>query len=365
MSKLFQSSFIFIIAASCSISSITNTNLRDLTSFEPEATIYALPQTRLVVNVIAEKNVFIPGPYFKYADEFLGIKGASGDSGILWNIADIKLSTISEPDPEQFYSAKIKNYPSAIQNISELTNNGVLINPCTENNFQLSHNDFVSSVEEIPFSDLSVKSFFFDEKKKKQKNMLADSAFAMIPSLEKQLQTKSEKEKAFEAAQFIFKIRKRRFKLVSGQYEVFPEGIALQSAVKELNKLEKEYLSLFIGKKYSDTITNIFSVVPRNSEILQRFTLFRFSSQTGFFTSSENEGTPIIMEVKDLNQNELLNQLQMPVQKKGYLNYLYYRLPDNCSVSIFNDSHVLLESELPIFQLGAIVPNYSLIKIKK
>jgi hypothetical protein len=356
--KIFQPAITVLLAVSCSTSSVVTTNLRDLASFEANAQIYALPQTRLVVMATAGKNVFIPGPYQKYSDEFLGIKGTSNQSSTTWNIIDIKLSTISEPDPEHFYSVKIQNNPTASELISKMTDDNLLMNACSENNFQLYHNDFVRSVEDFPFTDLTVKPFYFEEKKKKQKNVLEDSAFALIPSLEKHLQAKSEKEKAFEAAQFIFKIRKRRFKLVSGQYEVFPEGIALSASVEELNKLEKEYLSLFIGKNYTDTIINVFSSVPVSSEILQRVTLFRFSSETGFLTSSENEGTPIILEVKDLNQNELLSQLQLPAQGADNSNRLYYRLPDKCSVSIFYNSHILLESELPVYQFGAIVPMF-------
>lgn len=363
MIKISHALLILLVAASCSTSSVTTTNLRDLASFEPDAIVYALPQTRLVFTVTAEKSVFVPGPYNKYASEFLGITGAQANPLTKWSIIDIKLSTLNEPDPEHFYSAKIVNSPSAVQAINDLTNNGVLMQACNENNFQLTHNNNISNVDEIPFIDLTVKPFYFEDTKKKQKNVLQDSAFALIPSHEKHLVAKSEKEKAFEAAQFILKIRKRRFKLVSGQYEVFPEGIALKAAVDELNRLEKEYLSLFIGKTFNDTISNIYSAVPSGNEELQRFTLFRFSTETGFVTSAENEGIPIIMEVKDLKQNELLNQLHVPSQGNGKSNVIFHRLPDKSSVSVLYNSHILLESELPVFQSGAILPYF--IPLKK
>jgi hypothetical protein len=357
MRKLFQFSVILILSVSCSTTSVTTTNLRDLASFEPDARIYALPQTRLVVTAIAERITLIPGPYNKYAKEFLGIDGAESLEKTSWNLVDLKLSTLSEPDPEQFYSVRNLN-TNVEETISKLTGNGLLLNACVENNFQLYHTDYVNSVEEIPYTDLSSKSFFFNDNRKKPKNVLPDSAYALFPTLEKHIQAKSEKEKAFEAAQYIFKIRKRRFKLISGQYDTFPEGTALQSAVIELNKLEKEYLSLFIGKTYTDSVTSVFSVVPSTNEDLQRFTVFRFSTENGFFASAENEGTPIILELKDLNQNEVLNQLRMPTSGKPGTNNLVYRLPDKTSATIFYDSHVLLESELPVFQLGAIVPMF-------
>ncbi|MBN2485941.1 MAG: DUF4831 family protein [Bacteroidales bacterium] len=350
---------VFVVTTlSCSTSSVTTTNLRDLAKFEPNAIIYALPQTSLVVTVTAEKKVFIPGPYHKYAKEFLGIENTVSAPSTSWSVTGLKLSTVNEPDPEHFYSVKIENHPDALKYLSDFSNNGLIMPPCSGNSFQLSHNHPANEVDAIQFTDLTIKPFVFLETQKKQKNVLEEPGFALVPSLEKHLSAKSEKEKAFEAAQFILKIRKRRFKLISGQYEVFPEGIALQEAVCELNKLENEYVSLFIGKYQADTISQIFSVTPQNNQTLQRFTLFRFSPDTGIIPPSGSEGTPIVLEIKDLNQNNLLNQLQMPSVSAKSHGLFYQRLPDKCTVSVFHNSHILLEAELPVYQLGAVVPFY-------
>jgi hypothetical protein len=50
------------------------------------------------------------------------------------------------------------------------------------------------------------------------------------------LNQKTLEEKAQEAALFIFKIRKRRFKLLAGQYDVFPEEQALATSVREIKQ---------------------------------------------------------------------------------------------------------------------------------
>jgi hypothetical protein len=54
---------------------------------------------------------------------------------------------------------------------------------------------------------------------------------------------KSLEEKAEEAAAFIYKLRKRRFKLLVGQEQPVPDGNALDISIRELDELEKEYLS--------------------------------------------------------------------------------------------------------------------------
>jgi hypothetical protein len=358
MKKIIQYLFILALAA-CSTGRITTTNLHDLTAFEPNSQVYSLPQTRIVITATAVKTDFIPGPYQKYAKEFLGIDLITTLPNTSWKLVDYKLFSLDEPDPEQYYSVASTGDIAIEELLSDMTNKGFFSSSCDNyNNYQLAFDANFRAIEEFPFSDLSMKPFFFDEKRKKQKNTLEDSAFAMVPGLEKQFVAKSEKEKAFESAQFIFKLRKRRFKLISGQYENSYDSVALALSIKELNMLESNYLNLFTGKSQYDTITRVFSVVPASGEALQRFTLFRFSETTGFYTTSESEGIPVIVELEDLNKNEILNQLTIPRVNSGYQNMLFYRVPDKAVVTVIQGSHIALESEMPVYQLGALVPYF-------
>ena len=64
--------------------------------------------------------------------------------------------------------------------------------------------------------------------------------------------------------------------MISANYDIMPEGVAMEHALRELEELEREYLSLFIGKKYTDRETLSFYLTPdpgKEDEILELFEL--------------------------------------------------------------------------------------------
>ncbi len=355
MTRRFQLFLLLPLLIACNTSRISTTNIQDLASFEPEANIYALPQTRLVITVKVVRSTFYPGPFSKYSEKYLGIEGAQNISNVHWDITDISFSKLTEPDKEHFYS--IKGQSGLFEEISALERDGLLFYPASLNSFQVFYNDAIDPVEEIHYTDLSISPFFYDKEKKK-KSGARDSNFYGIPVSKDYVQEKSTAEKAKEAAAFIFKMRKRRFKLLAGQYDVFPEGTALETSVREINELEEEYLSLFIGKVETDTIQKVFTYTPVAREKLQRTTIFRFSSETGFSNAGSSIGVPIVMEVADLDKTGVLEQLQLPVSASSYQDILFYRIPDKGRVKILYGSRILNEAEVPVCQFGALIPKY-------
>ncbi len=347
---------ITLLVVSCTPSKIVTTNLHDLSSFETNAKVYSLPKTKLLVKVTAVKHSFIPGPYQQYAKKFLGIEGTKSTASVSWELSDISLNKVLEPDIDHFYSVNCIGQGCVDDDIYKLSDAGLLLSPELTQSFQQSNCTNIFNVPEIHFTDVSISSFTNDENRKKPKQKLSTLKHETLPAWQKQVSGKSVEEKAFEASKFIFKMRKRKFKLLAGQYEVFPEGQALETSIRELNKLEEEYLSLFIGKVESDTIEHIYIYSPRSGESLQREDLFMFSEETGFYTTTENEGVPLILVVEDLGENTMLNSLQLPLSANE--NLLYYRVPDKARVKLLYGSHELLVSELPIYQFGALIPIY-------
>jgi hypothetical protein len=348
------------IAVSCTTPSrITTTNIQNLASFESNSSIYALPQTRVLITTTAVRKIFTPGPYCQYAKRFLGIENVNSEPFTKWEILNIKVSAFSEPDPEFYYSVKQQGSDIMDQRLAELSKTGLIINPSIHGSFQLSGDEFFQSADGPEFTDLTVKPYFYDPDKKKQKNLLSDSSFTKAALMKKQLEPKKLDEKANEAAKFILKIRKRRFKLLSGQYQVAPqEGLALQTSVEELNKLEAEYLSLFIGKYQTDTIVRNNTITPVAGEKLQRYNVYRFSTETGFYTSGEDQGEPVVLEVENLNISEILKNMDLKSSSNTYSDMLLYRIPDRGLAKIVYGSYIVVESEISVYQFGALVPLY-------
>jgi hypothetical protein len=167
---------------------------------------------------------------------------------------------------------------------------------------------------------------------------------------------KTTEQKAEEAANFIIKIRKRRFKLLAGQYEVYPEGVALETSVRELNELEQNYLSLFIGKVYTDTIERVFYYTPQVGQTLERNIICRFSEETGIQEAISLAGTPLVLELKNMQFNAALRDVRNPFAGPTYENIIFYRLPDKAYTRVLYGSANLIESEIEVFQYGVLIP---------
>lgn len=332
------------------------TNVHDITSFEQNSTLYALPQTRLKVTVAAVVNTVVPGPYAAYSKELLSIEGAPTMMEVHWYLGSIEVQAFREPDPDHYYSVRDEGYGLEPSCFSYLSQAGLMLSPSDYVTLSNSVDNTDIDPEGIHFTDLSVKRNLAVENKKEFKRVFKDSAYVKIPVLRKQLQAKTQHEKAIEAANFIIKTRKRRFKLAAGQYEVFPEGEALATAIEELDEVEADYLSLFIGKTYQDTIVKSFWITPRPGEDIQRHVLFRFSDENGFVDQESAMGKPGIVEIKDLGRTSVLEQKYFSSSMPSKENQLIYRIPDKASLKILYGSHVLFEQELPIDQFGAVVP---------
>lgn len=342
---------------SCSSSRITTTNLHDLASFEEGGELYALPQTRLMFTAKAVKSTFIPGPYCDYAKKYLGIDNVQKLPKTKWSLLDFDLAKITEPDPDHFYSVKVEGKTHFDTGLKGLQKEGLLLLPVSLKGFQIDYNGKVDPVLDIQHKDLSVKPFYTESKSNTNKSG-RDTLNSSLPVYSKHLNAKTKETKAKEAAAFIIKIRKRRFKLLAGQYEVFPEGTALETSVRELNQLEEEYLALFIGKESSDTIKKVFSYVPIGNEKIQRTSLFRFSETAGYISPNSPRGEAVVVEITNLEKTATLDQLQLPVSATSYTNLVFYRLPDRASIKTHLGSHLLHEAEIPVCQFGALIPKY-------
>jgi hypothetical protein len=317
--------------------------------------IYALPLSAFAVTVMAQQESFVPGPYHMYAGKYLGITDACSMAGEKWTLVNASLSGYVEADPDFLFGVSGSNRSSYSQVIHELSNDSLVLLPENFVSRQVFTNKYDPLSEPLNFTDLSIKRNFEAEKGILISDVLPDSSFTLEPSAKdkKTPEIKTLEQRAEEAANFIIKIRKRRFKLISGQYDFMPDGEALGRAVEELNQAEADYLSLFIGKKNTSFHTRTFHYLPEAVPENERTILFRFSGKEGFLEAGENNGKPVMIVIQDMNKIKGLDALSLT--PGGLNNRLVYRIPDQAWIRILFGEQLLLETKQPVYQFGTLV----------
>ncbi len=296
--------------------------------------VYSLPRTGIRIYVTATQEKFFFGPYHEYAEPMLGIKDAPSSNRETWTINDIRMETFSEPDPGQVY--RTSGHAAALIN---LTPSGTLagINANAESQeekFPVATFLGDTKAPEIPFTDLSLNSFF-EKPDSASRNKLVIKPF---------------EEKVMEAAHTITKLRKRRFKtLANGYEEQLPDGRAYEVMVEELDKLEKEYVALFIGKSYKKTFEYCFDYIPGvnpgSGEVI-----FRFSEGKGILPVSDMSGKPIVIEMNKLDN--LASAQAKAATGSPSVSGVLYRMPGKAEIRILNGLTMMAATRADIAQFG-------------
>lgn len=360
MNRIYILSAVFVLAFfSCKTTSETRVSKIDRLKKQPEnSIIYALPKTTLRFTVEALRTDIIPGPYYKYAEKYLGMDDVPEEEYSDWQISNIIIDSYNEVDPEQFYILEPEGKMTV--NVFKLIENGSIL-PVNIRSKQEFINDFYGDNDpgkEVVFTDLSVKKYIGEEKVTYYKRVQRDSLFAKVPVVKTQSVTKTFEDKAEEAANFIFMIREKRFELLTGMADFYPEGNSLEVAINELNNLESEYLSLFMGKKFTSTYRATFEFSPGEKDLNQPQILFRYSDERGVLPPNDLRGRPIIVELEKLNNTKNLDFLiadQINREGTSYKNKLFYRIPDQAFIQVVDGNQLLAKRKLTIEQFGIVV----------
>ncbi|HNV81934.1 MAG: DUF4831 family protein [Tenuifilaceae bacterium] len=326
--------------------------LNEIQALSPKGMIYALPKTSLMVKVDAIHTSIIPGPYAQYAAKYLGIANVPLSAKNQWEIGKVDILWYNEADMDALYA--IEPSPGFSPDFLRLTSEGLVIPAGAANYYkpdtQGEQQAFVSGTD---FLDMSPSSFIGSERTTHYSRVLQDSVFIRVPVHKTIVVEKSLEDKAREAADFIFSLRKRRFDLLVGDADFVAEGKAVEVVLNEISKLEKEYLSLFIGKTGTTASTHYFNYTPAANDE-ETSIIFRFSTTKGVLPSSDLSGNPVLLSVKKSDEwkdLEVLNSLAIE-KKKPRNDLVYYRLPIPLSVRVYDSQSEYIAKIVGVYQLG-------------
>jgi hypothetical protein len=349
--------FILSIAATaCTKKATVITPLADISTISPQGMVYTLPLTTFHVRVESVHYQSIPGPYAQFAERFMGIANAPQKPKSEWSIAAVDVVSDIEADMETLFAVEPgDNFQSDFFQLAAI---GLVI-PLNGIEFSGSQEIGVKTNltnAPISFTDLSSTPFIAAERTTHYSRVFQDSTFVKVPVHKTVIVEKSIEDKAREAAEFIFSLRKRRFELIAGDADFVAEGKAVEAVLNEINKLEDDYLSLFIGKHIESKTIHWFDYTPKPNGDATSI-LFRFSLTKGVVPASDLSASPVLISTTS-DQNwksvEILNQLS---SEKGLprTDALYYRIPIPTSIKISFGNTEIFSRRMSIYQFGPMV----------
>ena len=113
---------------------IGTTAQTEVNPYIPGATVegvtYYLPRTALRLVVVAEKQVYTPGDFNKYADRYLRLSNVNPEPYTRWTIKSIEMAPYGVPDMQKAYSIVLKK--RTVAPLVGLTRDGILLSINTE-----------------------------------------------------------------------------------------------------------------------------------------------------------------------------------------------------------------------------------------
>lgn len=259
-------------------------------STDPAVLQYAAPRSVVNVRITVEKQSVRSGPYARYAQRMLGVTAPLTDRDT-YTIRGVSLSADGSTSPRT---------------------TGIAANGS-------------------PRAMIPIR---------------CDTAFMALTPDRMQMGGKSQEEMARDAANAIFRLRKQRLDLISGEMGENVFGDGMRAALAEIERLENEYTALFLGKRFTQTITKDYSVVP--SADTPDYTVAHFSEATGIAPASRQAGRPIVLNIttKPMGGGSSVS--------KGKATAAY-RIAGMVGCRIMDGTTELASATLPLFQFGITV----------
>ena len=346
----------FALVISCSKKPIQVTSLSETSTLNTNGMVYSLPRNVVRIKVQSVKTIVVPGPYSRFAQKYLGISDVQLKKIEEWKITNVELSSILESDPNAFFVV----LPSKKSKIDflKICNNGLVI-PVSGFGVNSINNSNIRSVEEdkIIFPDMSTTPFIAAEKNTFYSKVKKDSVFVRVPIQKDMIVEKNLEEKARDAADYIFLLRKRRADFISPDADHNLNGEGLKIALDEIYRQEQEYLSLFIGKSFTEEAEHQFEFIPTEADG-ESTIIFRLSNSKGVLPSSDLSGNPYLLrstvEALPNSYNTFFQNLAME-KDKPIKEVIYYRVPVTAVFSISDGKTELASRRISIYQYGKVI----------
>jgi len=309
---------------------------------------YALPFTSFTVEVDAVQEVHFAGPYSSFAKEMLNIDVPASDVRKTY-IKEIRIVPHLEADPwSPRYTAPVANSTMLQMSAQGLIAFGEMPQSAgLDWRFQ-------------PMSQASYGASGITGATRQQKNIVyrteqTEEGEVRYPVEHMVTVAKTLEDKAAEAAEAILNARQDRHNIAIGNTDANYSGESMAAALAELTKIEQEYLLLFTGYDTVNEFHASFEVMPSATARTHRYTAFYMTEDGKIGKDVKGKAKPYELEftpvsVPDVKTEPVPDATKAKKQEK--VSTIHYRIPAICRVRLLEDGAPLVESRIPVYQLG-------------
>lgn len=290
---------------------------------------YSLPKTSLVIDAEVTKVTCKAGPYYKYAEKYLGVKDAITEDNVYYELGKISVTNKGLPDADNTFIVEFKAGTSAPY--AYLTEEGLL---CTIN------------------AEYDEPASIGDTAKKKNEPAATQTATAEDASVftEDLLMAGSTSKQAETAAKQIYRIRESRMNILTGEADNLPpDGEAMKLVIKQLEAQEQALVNLFLGVKIKETSNQQFTIIPAGD--VEKDVLFRFSRLMGIIPADDLGGTPVFLSLKATERAPELDPKEA-AKKAKTMKGIIYNVPGKADIIISMNKKDLYKGDVQITQFG-------------
>ena len=346
---------IMIIALAALLFSSSQAMAQVPKSTTPEGlVIYSLPSTSIHIVVEAKKETFMAGPYAQYAQKYLGT-AARTENSVTYSMSSIDFHPYIEADATSRIAINLAGKNIAAANFLQFCSQGLII----------TSDSYIGKPEAWRFPSLATNDQFAGKDvggnltsttTTLYKSVMTESGFQRVAVEQKHVVEKSIEKKAEEVATSIFNLRRKRVEIITGDTDAIFNGEALGAAIEEINRLEQEYLTLFFGITETSTQKMSFDVVPQAGNDKHIYVALRLSEIQGLLPASNMSGRLIFLELSldEGAKSTTIQQAAAAAAGRSRSQMIYYRVPATATARILDGQQVLLQTRVPVYQLGTV-----------
>lgn len=312
----------------------------------PVTVDYCLPKVSYLLTVQMEYTKFIPGPFQQYAEKELGVRPEITAPREEWSILSINILPRYMPDEEASYSLSASGDYNPV--LLSLSPEGFLAGvaagpiPMKVTDSEVVYKAFSRDMqEEVDITALNTYNPLKEVLDTNYTYQEIDGVMKKIWDPIIRYTSKADADIMNEAVKEIFRIRSERIRLIAAENEI-PDGKSLEVILKEFDRMEKDYLTLFMGKSTRQLVERTFLVSPEKEGV--PVLAFRFS---------ESEGIAAKKNVSAIAYSLVAENLFIPykkaaetVQNASPVAVIHYRVPAIGDIKLVRANEELQRSGL-------------------